>query len=453
MKKNCLVWIGLAVFCLTHLNMAFAQQQQVDIASSPNPLGSGARALGMGGAFIGVADDATAASWNPGGLVQLKKPEISLVISGFHRSEDNTLCTDPRSETSQHVSGEDINYLSIAYPFNLLNRNMVLSLNYQHLYDFTAKWNYATSIASDAFEAESLVDYKQSGRLSALGLAYCIQMTPRLSFGLTLNSWDDGLLNNQWEENYHLSDSQTVILPPDMPPEMAADAGSPSLTEEYRRQERYSFSGFNFNVGMLWRATDRLTIGAVFKSPFTADLRHEKRIQDKTTDFQGEVVDISEFTYEEELDMPMSYGLGVAYRFSDHLTLSADIYRTGWDDFTIRDSDGNTFSPVTNDDSEIDATTQVRVGGEYLIIHPSPLYVIPIRAGGFYDPLPAKGNPDDVWGLSMGSGLVIGRYVFDIAFQYRFGNGVGGSAVQYYDADFSQDVGEVMIYTSLIIHF
>ncbi len=30
-----------------------------------NTIGAGARARGMGGAFIGVADDATAASWNP----------------------------------------------------------------------------------------------------------------------------------------------------------------------------------------------------------------------------------------------------------------------------------------------------------------------------------------------------------------------------------------------------
>ena len=49
--------------CLFPFWNAWAQiTQTVGIASSPNPVGSGARALGMGGAFIGVADDATAAS-------------------------------------------------------------------------------------------------------------------------------------------------------------------------------------------------------------------------------------------------------------------------------------------------------------------------------------------------------------------------------------------------------
>src|SRR5688572_23177021 len=37
----------------------------------------GARSLGMGGAFVGLADDATAAWANPAGLKILSKPEVS----------------------------------------------------------------------------------------------------------------------------------------------------------------------------------------------------------------------------------------------------------------------------------------------------------------------------------------------------------------------------------------
>lgn len=46
-------------------------------------LGSGARALGMGGAFLARADDATAASWNPAGISYLRRPEVS-VLSLIH---------------------------------------------------------------------------------------------------------------------------------------------------------------------------------------------------------------------------------------------------------------------------------------------------------------------------------------------------------------------------------
>src|SRR5262245_27042219 len=51
-----------------------------------NRPGSGARAAGMANAFIAVSDDGTAASWNPAGLAQLRKPELSVVSSTFGRS-------------------------------------------------------------------------------------------------------------------------------------------------------------------------------------------------------------------------------------------------------------------------------------------------------------------------------------------------------------------------------
>jgi hypothetical protein len=44
--------------------------------------GVGARALAMGGAFVAVADDATAAYWNPAGLVQLREREFTLMHAG-----------------------------------------------------------------------------------------------------------------------------------------------------------------------------------------------------------------------------------------------------------------------------------------------------------------------------------------------------------------------------------
>lgn len=45
--------------------------------------------------------------------------------------------------------------------------------------------------------------------------------------------------------------------------------------------------------------------------------------------------------------MPMSYGVGVAYRFSKKFTASFDIYRTEWDDFVLIDPNGQKNSPIT----------------------------------------------------------------------------------------------------------
>ena len=153
---------------------ASAQSPEISITSSPNPVGSGARALGMGGAFIAVADDATAASWNPGGLIQLERPEFAVVGEGVYRSESNHFAKRPVASGEQTVSSAGLNYLSAAYPFTLVNHNMIVSLNYQHLYDFSRKWDFALAAGRD----QDTVDYSADGGLYAWGLPMLCRSFP-----------------------------------------------------------------------------------------------------------------------------------------------------------------------------------------------------------------------------------------------------------------------------------
>lgn len=442
-RRYCLLILSVSlILCSIPLDTIFAQPlQRVEIPSSLNPVGSGARALGMGGAFIAVADDATAASWNPGGLIQLETPEFSIVGAWFLRTEDNTFGTNPEANGSHDVDGFDLNYLSVAYPFNVWGRNMIVSLNYQYLYNFTREWNFPFNLASGTLSVNQNVDYQQEGSLSAIGLAYCAQITPRFSIGLTLNFWEDGIYKNQWEQTTIQTGSGTL-------------AGN-AFTLDYRSFDRYSFSGFNANFGFLWNVNSKLTIGAVLKTPFTADLKHESTSNSAIRYPAFPAADStssSSLIEDEDLDMPMSYGIGLAYRFSDKFTASIDIYRTEWNDYKLTDSKGNQTSPISGkpmSESDIDATHQVRMGAEYLFIKEK--YVIPLRGGIFYDPAPAEGSPDDYYGFSLGSGIAYKRFIFDLAYQYRFGNNVGESIMQH--LNFSQDIEEHTVYSSLIVHF
>ena len=389
-----------------------------------------------------MADDATAASWNPGGLVQLKTPEISVVGNWFHRTEDVDFANHPEASGSQTVSKEDLNYLSIVYPFNFFKLNMVVSLNYQKLYDFARELDFQHRLEtmSDSIKIidDSKWHHEQSGRFSAIAIAYCVQIVPQLSFGFTMNIWDNNLTPNKWEEISHSTGTLTVEY-----------AGIP-ITRHVKREEKneYSFNGLNFNIGMLWRITNKLTTGLVLKTPFTADIKHKQSLIDQNQQ--------NESTYDEKLDMPMSYGIGLSYKISDEFRISADVYRTQWQDYIYTDSDGKKISPITNkskDESDIDPTCQVRFGMEYLLINPKSHYVIPLRAGVFYDPVPAQASPDDYYGFSLGSGFSMERYAFDIAYQYKFGNDVGASFTEGTTLSQDQDVEEHMVYSSFIIYF
>jgi len=441
-KYPLLILCFLLITWSATLTSAFAQVlQRIEIPSSLNPVGSGARALGMGGAFISVADDATAASWNPGGLIQLETPEVSIVGAYFNRAEDNFFGTNPEASGEQSISEHRINYFSAAYPFTVSGHNMIVSLNYQNLYDFTREWRFPLIQESERLYTSEDVDFKQEGGLSALGIAYCMQITPQFSFGFTLNFWEDGIYENKWEQTTRQSGSGTYV--------------GNSFTFESTSYDQFSFSGFNVNLGVLWNVSSKVTLGAVLKTPFEADLRHESAFNYSLIfpayPLANSAASVTS-AEDENLDMPMSYGLGVSYRFSDQFTASADIYRTEWDDFVLTDAQGNQTSPITGNpvsESNIDPTHQVRIGAEYLFINPG--YVIPVRGGIFYDPAPAEGSPDDYFGFSMGSGIAYGRFIFDIAYQYRFGNDVGTSMLQ--NLEFSQDVEEHTIYSSVIVHF
>jgi long-subunit fatty acid transport protein len=443
-ERALILGFSVMMSCFAPLHCAFAT---VDFALSPNPVGSGARAIGMGSAFIAVADDATAASWNPGGLVQLKTPEISVVGNWFHKDEDNQLRNHPELSGTQSVSEVDLNYLSVVYPFNLFDRNMVVSLNYQRLYDFTRELDFRLLDKTVYFETGTLLTidekshYEASGGLSALGLAYSVQIIPQLSFGFTLNIWDNDLTDNEWEGKSH----STIIS--------TFEVFGESFTESdvFEKREKYSLDGFdvNANIGMLWRPTDKLTIGGVLKTPFTADIKYE--LSELQVDLGGHP-DTS--TENRKYDMPMSYGIGLSYKVSDEFRVSADVYRTLWQNYTYKNLQGEKISAITEKyayESDIDATHQVRIGMEYLFVNPESYYVIPLRAGLFYDPAPAEGSPDDYYGFSLGSGFNTGRWVFDIAYQYKFGNDVGASSVKL--PGFSRDMDEHMVYSSLIVHF
>jgi hypothetical protein len=66
-----------AMLCL----VLFSSSEGTKLAGEFLTTGFGARALGMGGAFVSIADDASAVYWNPAGLVQLKQSQILVMHS------------------------------------------------------------------------------------------------------------------------------------------------------------------------------------------------------------------------------------------------------------------------------------------------------------------------------------------------------------------------------------
>ena len=59
-----------------------ASAEQLDFSSSLNPVGSGARAAGMGGAFIGVADEGSLPGLDRADVSRINQSSIETESSG-----------------------------------------------------------------------------------------------------------------------------------------------------------------------------------------------------------------------------------------------------------------------------------------------------------------------------------------------------------------------------------
>lgn len=448
MKNFSVFFIIAAIFFYgSHHAQSAELLSTVRITSSPSPLGSGARALGMGNAFIAVADDATAASWNPGGLMQLETPEMSVVGSLFLRTDDITSSSHPESAGSNTTLSYNVNYFSAAYPFNLFEKNMVVSINYQHLYSLDKKLNLDYRRAGDVapgmtFDLTDIINSDTRGQIRALAPAYAIQVTEDLSFGFTMNIWKNMTGGrNGWKEKYNSISTGDFV-------------GNPVILTVDSEEVYSDFRGINFNVGVLWSVTDIITFGAVFKSPFTAKMDHRVRFNTTTTYPLSGNSTSSDFEFKDtkKMHLPLSYGAGLAFRFFDELTLAIDAYRTEWGGYYNRSASGFESSPIDGrprSESNIEAATQVHTGVEYLYILEK--IIIPIRGGFYWEPEPTEGSPEDFFGLTFGTGISRNDFSLDFAYQYKWANDVGGASVGIPDS--AVDVRQHKFYMSAIYYF
>jgi long-subunit fatty acid transport protein len=427
----------------------------------------------MGGAFVAVADDATAASWNPGGLTQLEEPELSLVYSWKLFEEDFSRTNHIRPFDSPMEAGfDDLNYFSLAYPipWTFRGRNVVVSLNYQRKLDFDRALDFrATDISPGSFITQTSFDikYRAEGGLGTLSPGIGFEINEKLSLGLAINLWDSNILsNNRWKTRNTYKARTSLI------------GGSPIFSSGEINETFTDYEATNYTLGLLYKSTERLSIGAVYHTKYTAKVKSTKtNVLHWATQPGGSSPFIFISTTRTETEWPEAAALGVAYRFpNDKLTVSADVTWRPWDDFVKRDAAGRRTSPITGlrkDLSPHDSTYTVRLGTEYVSVKenaPKQDYLPSLRAGLFYDPEPASGrrhgffgvtkgdgDPDDYYGFALGAGVLIkNRVNLDVAYQYRWGRDVkadtfAGSGP--FENGFSEDVYQHQFYLSTVIYF
>ena len=340
----------------------------------------GARSLGLGGAFAGLADDATAAFANPAGLVQLVRPEVSIETRHWRYSTPFTrngrvaseptgigIDTEPGIATGRsEIDVDGLSFLSLVYP-----RQRWSIAFYRHLLaSFESRFETQGIFGEGAgpFETRRLFDRRDTTDLEivtyALSGAYRVTESFSLGLGLT---WFDGSLRTV--DDLYDRDDQSL----------ESFFGETSFLPGRRIAESsiaLDDSDFGFAAGLLWHLAERWHLGGFFRQG--PEFETVSRI---AAGPQGGVLGIppgSLFQVSIPVTFPDVYGLGIAYRSGDErLTLSFEWDRVEYS--TIFDTLGNTPSRELVEDGD-----EFHLGGEFAFLETKPL--LAVRLGLWHDP-------------------------------------------------------------------
>lgn len=371
--------------------------------------GAGARAIGTGGAFIAVADDSTAVSFNPAGLAQLLVPEVSLVGQGISRNIDLTGFTGQApnqgttfSDTWSHNGHALPTFASLALPWKHEGLNRTFLLSYQRMFDFT----YAVSAAYQGVGGGGTAvqdvnqQFNQSGGIDVYSAGFGAELSARILLGASLNYW-------RGSASFHADATSTT-----------SGVGVPFQSVLSQDSE---FRGVNFNLGLIWRSK-WVSFGAVYRTPFTANYIFTNSYTSvSSTSFTP--AGASGPTVQADLHWPETFGFGFGLHLDPRFLVTADTSHTPWSRAHLSAPgtpyDGLNFFDYQSP-TRVRDTTDLHAGLEWLAWVGDDV-VVPVRAGGFREPQPVvdpqTGSQRVLQGWTLGTGMKVHRFTLDLAYR------------------------------------
>lgn len=382
----------------------------------------GARNLGFGGAFVALADDATASYSNPAGLTNLSVKEVSLEVRQWRYSH---VFTDRGSliapgglvDGTAHDEVAGLSFISYVYP----KKSWALSFYRHELANFEANFDtHGATLAATRSRSPLGFPGELDGRLASLRnrmslevVDYGVAAARRLErHGLSLGA----------AVVYHDFSLRSTALRylPDLAD--APDFADPTQNTSLQTQQGED-RDWTLTAGFLWRFHHgRLALGGVYRQGprFALEAVSEPNLQAGVS-FPVNPVQAS-------FNVPDVFGLGVAVQPSNALRVSLDYYRVTYSDLARGIVDiFNLEELLPTHDPELDAFQIDDAGEVHLGVEYSLRWLI-LRAGAWRDPdhtLRFEGeNPglraiyrarSDETHFGFGVGIPRGRFQVDFA--------------------------------------
>ncbi|MCP4153962.1 MAG: hypothetical protein GY757_39915 [bacterium] len=360
-------------------------------ANGLNLNGNGTKAIAMGGAFIGLADDYSAVFWNPAGLTQMKKTNVAVFLTDVIPTATYSLSAFGIDATS-----EPKHYLSGGFGFFKPISDKVTVGMYAYVPSGSGvKWDgsdLAMLSGGVAYEWESLIAHL------TLSPAVAFKVSEKLSIGATLNI------------NYGIIKlKRATVL-------------SPTLVTQY--EEDLNGMAVGATIGMLYKPTEKFSFGLTYKTPITIKVSGDVEMPGAAylglpPSDEGE----------RETTWPMWIGAGICIKPSDTLTFTADAQYTNWKKMTVIPMSfynqywETYFAENAGFELKWKDTVQLRFGVEYKVSE-----AFALRAGYYYDPNPSPTStltivlPEITYNfITFGFGYKTGKINLDAGFEIAWG--------------------------------
>lgn len=378
------VFIGILILLLS---------SSLLVANGLNLNSNGPKAIAMGGAFIGLADDFSAVYWNPAGLTQMEGTTIAFSLVDLMPSASykmDLMGIDAQTDNKHYLSG------SIGFFKPLPNNKIVMGI-----------YGYVPSGVGSKWSGDDLVMLTRSGPYEWESMLAVITISP--SIGVKLS--DRFSLGASININYGMLTMKRPVV------------------GQYEEDMTGLAVGFTF--GALYKLNDKFSVGLSIKTPFGVKLNGD------TTMPGAALYGLpAESPAERECTWPLWTGLGLAYHINDKITVTADLQYTNWGEMTdIPVNYENTywaalFNTANRYELQWQDAVQLRFGFEYKVSES-----LALRCGYYHDPSPCPlrdaDNTHNIllpqstynWG-TLGFGYTKGNIKIEAAFEYGFGTDV-----------------------------
>lgn len=377
--------MGLVAMATLGVGSAVAQTDlEVNSGTEFNFSSPGARSLGMGGAFVALADDATAAFANPAGLTTLTAPEVSFEGRSWgyttNFTDQGALGTPSNiglDRVAGIVEGESkstqgsISFASLVYPKGRFAVAAYYTTNAKYKADYATTGAFTLN-QTRLFPAVNAIELD----VKSLGVAVAYQVSKGLSIGLGAAQYDSSLHSTTQRYSFATFDVARANNPGNFygPPDFSA--GNIQNQQSQDGEEKK----IAFNGGIVASLGDKMRLGASYRQgpKFDIDVLHRGGARNPATIFKSTTG---------SFHVPDTMGLGLVYRPSDSSTIALEYRRVAYsqlvEDFVVVFTADN--APVASpDDFTINDANELHLGFEYVLSRmKTPLA---IRLGGWYDP-------------------------------------------------------------------